>query len=155
MKHIKHIILTSLIALIGFAMIPLAAVPVGAIDVFKDGCGASQTGTQNASTGTAGTAAGATSTGTSSGQSSICGAATDAKETAPNIVKNVINAALVVLGMIAVVMIVIGGIRYTTSNGDASSIKGAKDTILYAVVGLVIAIMAFPIVNFVLDRFSK
>jgi hypothetical protein len=50
-------------------------------------------------------------------------------------------------------MIVLGGIRYTTSNGEASQVKGAKDTILYAVIGLIVAIMAFAIVNFVVDQF--
>jgi len=68
-------------------------------------------------------------------------------------VQIVINTILFVLGMIAVIMIVIGGIRYTTSNGEASAIKSAKDTILYACVGLVVAIMSFAIVNFVVDRF--
>jgi hypothetical protein len=47
-------------------------------------------------------------------------------------------------------MIIVGGLRYVTSGGDASSTKAARDTILYAVVGLVIAVMAFAIVNFVL-----
>jgi len=61
---------------------------------------------------------------------------------------------LVVMGMVAVIMIVVGGVRYTTSNGDSSAIKSAKDTILYAVVGLVVAMMAFAIVNFVIDRFK-
>jgi hypothetical protein len=73
---------------------------------------------------------------------------------APDMVKIVINILLTVLGMIAVIMIVVGGIRYTTSNGNASQVKEAKDTILYAVVGLVVAIMSFSIVNFVLGRFS-
>jgi len=65
----------------------------------------------------------------------------------------VVNILLYILGAIAVLMIVIGGIRYTTSNGDSSQIKGAKDTILYSVVGLVVAIMAYAIVNFVLKAF--
>jgi len=69
------------------------------------------------------------------------------------IIQTIVNTLLFVLGVIAVIMIVIGGIRYTTSNGDASAVKGAKDTILYAVVGLVVAIMAYAIVNFVLGRF--
>src|SRR6187549_2406517 len=56
-------------------------------------------------------------------------------------VKNIINGVLVVMGMVAVIMIVIGGVRYTTSNGDSAGIKSAKDTILYSVVGLVVAIM--------------
>jgi hypothetical protein len=51
-------------------------------------------------------------------------------------------------------MIVIGGIKYTTSNGDSSAITSAKNTILYSVVGLVVAILAFAIVNFVLGAFK-
>jgi len=69
-------------------------------------------------------------------------------------IKTIVNIMLYVLGAIAVIMIVIGGIRYTTSNGDSSSITGAKNTILYAIVGLVIAILAYAIVNFVLTSFA-
>lgn len=69
-------------------------------------------------------------------------------------IKNVINALLFILGAIAVIMIVIGGIKYTISNGDASSIKSAKDTILYSVIGLVVALLAYAIVNFVVDQFA-
>lgn len=69
-------------------------------------------------------------------------------------IKTIVNMMLFILGAVAVVMIVIGGIKYTTSNGDASSIKGAKDTILYSVVGLVVAILAYAIVNFVVDAFK-
>ena len=69
-------------------------------------------------------------------------------------IRTVVNILLYILGAIAVVMIVIGGIRYTTSNGESSSIKSAKDTILYSVIGLVVAIMAFAIVNFVLAAFA-
>lgn len=67
-------------------------------------------------------------------------------------VQNVINILLYVLGIICVIMIIIGGIKYTTSNGDSSAINGAKNTILYAIVGLVVAMMAYAIVNFVLNR---
>jgi hypothetical protein len=67
-------------------------------------------------------------------------------------VTNVINVLLYVLGIICVIMIIVGGIKYTTSNGDSSAINSAKNTILYAVVGLVVAIMAFAIVNFVINR---
>ena len=86
-----------------------------------------------------------------SSNTAVCGAKGDS---APALIKNVINTILVVLGMIAVIMIIIGGIRYTTSNGDSGSTKSAKDTILYAVIGLVIAILAFAIVNFVVGAFS-
>lgn len=68
--------------------------------------------------------------------------------------KTVVNILLYVLGAIAVLMIVIGGIKYTTSNGEASSMKSAKDTILYSVVGLVVAILAYAIVNFVIGAFK-
>ncbi len=69
-------------------------------------------------------------------------------------IKTIVNMMLFILGAIAVIMIIIGGIRYATSNGDASNIKAAKDIVLYAVVGLVVAILAYAIVNFVLDAFS-
>lgn len=62
------------------------------------------------------------------------------------------NMILFVLGAIAVIMIVIGGVKYTTSNGDSNSIKSAKDTILYSVIGLVVAIMAYAIVHWVISK---
>lgn len=83
--------------------------------------------------------------------SAVCKA--QGTDDASSMVRIIINTLLIVLGMIAVVMIVIGGIRYTTSNGDSSAIKGAKDTILYAVVGLIVAIMSYAIVNFVVGAF--
>ena len=67
-------------------------------------------------------------------------------------IKSIINMMLFVLGAISVIMIVIGGIRYTTSNGDSNGIQGAKNTILYAIVGLVVAILAYAMVNFVVDN---
>lgn len=69
-------------------------------------------------------------------------------------IKNIINVLLYVIGSVAVIMIVIGGLRYVLSGGDSSSTKGAKDTILYAVVGLVVAIFAYAIVNFVITAFT-
>lgn len=70
-------------------------------------------------------------------------------------IQNIVNILLYVLGAIAVVMIVLGGIRYATSNGDSSAITGAKNTILYAVVGLIVAILAYAIVDFVVSQFAK
>lgn len=69
-------------------------------------------------------------------------------------IRIVVNILLFLLGAIAVVMIVIGGIRFATANGDQSAVTSARNTILYAVVGLVVAIMAYAIVNFVLDQFT-
>ena len=67
--------------------------------------------------------------------------------------KTIVNVLLFVIGAVAVIMLIIGGLRYTTSNGDASAIKGAKDTILYAIIGIVVAILAYAIVNFVVGAF--
>lgn len=72
----------------------------------------------------------------------------------PSLLKTIVNLLLYLLGAIAVIVIVIGGIRYTTSNGEAANTKAAKDMILYAVVGLVVAIMAYAIVNFVISSFK-
>ena len=68
------------------------------------------------------------------------------------IIINIINAVLGVLGLVAVVVIIIGGINYMTSSGEAGKVKKAKDTILYGVIGLVICILAFAIVNFVIKN---
>lgn len=69
-----------------------------------------------------------------------------------NLLESIINLLLFIIGAIAVIMIIIGGIKYTTSNGDQAQVTSAKNTILYAIVGLVVAIMAYAIVNFVVDK---
>lgn len=68
-------------------------------------------------------------------------------------IETISNILLFLLGAIAVIMIIIGGIKYATSNGDSSAITSAKNTIMYSVIGLIVAIMAYAIVNFVLDAF--
>ena len=68
------------------------------------------------------------------------------------IVIGVINAILGVIGLIAVVMIILGGISYMTSSGDSAKVKKGKDTILYGIIGLVIVGLAFAIVNFVIGN---
>ena len=68
------------------------------------------------------------------------------------VVKNVINVAMSVLGVVSVIMLIYGGYNYTTSGGDASKVTKAKNTILYAVIGLIIALLALAIVNFVLQN---
>ena len=60
----------------------------------------------------------------------------------------ILNSIIGALGLIAVVLIIIGGIGYMTSAGDATKLKKAKDTILYACIGLAICALAFAIVNF-------
>ncbi len=67
-------------------------------------------------------------------------------------VTNVINVVLYVVGILAVVMVIIGGVKYTTSGGDQAAVTSAKNTILYGIIGLVIAILAYAIVNFVVRK---
>jgi hypothetical protein len=73
--------------------------------------------------------------------------------TLPEAFANITNLLLFIIGAIAVVVIIIGGIRYVTSSGDATATKSAKDTILYALIGLVVAFLAYAIVNFVTGQF--
>lgn len=70
------------------------------------------------------------------------------------IVTSITNVLLFIAGALAVIMIIIGGLRYATSGGNASSVTAAKNTILYAIVGLIVAFLAFAAVNFVLGAIS-
>lgn len=63
----------------------------------------------------------------------------------------IISVVLGVLGLLAVVVIIYGGFMYTSSAGDSTKTKKAKDAIMYGVIGLVIALLAYAIVNFVLS----
>jgi hypothetical protein len=76
-----------------------------------------------------------------------------AKVNADSAVKGILNTAYYAAGIAAVIVIIISAIFYTTSQGDASKTKRAKDGILYAIVGLVIIMMAFVITNFIIGRF--
>jgi len=67
----------------------------------------------------------------------------------------IVNTLLFVIGAVAVVMLVYGGIRYTISGGDQKAVTDAKNTILYAVIGIVVAVMAYAIVNFVLTSINN
>lgn len=64
----------------------------------------------------------------------------------------ILNTLTFVIGAISVLMIVIGAIRYSLSAGDSNNINGAKNTIIYAAVALIVAVMANAIVNFVLTN---
>lgn len=67
-----------------------------------------------------------------------------------NLVKNITSLLLWAIGAVSVIMIVLGGFKYVTSNGDANSIQSAKNTILYAVIGLAVAMLGQVIVQFVI-----
>lgn len=68
----------------------------------------------------------------------------------PTVAQTIINVIVSAVGIVAVAVIVIGGILYVTSTGDAAKAKRAQNTILYGVVGLIVAVLAYAIVNFVL-----
>lgn len=67
-----------------------------------------------------------------------------------SIFQKVANTLIFLVGVAAVIFMIIGGLRYVLSQGNASSVEGAKNTILYAIIGIIVAVMAFAIVNFVL-----
>lgn len=123
-----------IVALVGMAASLLvatsAATQVGAVDL-NDAC-------RNA--------------GSSSAPSSFCEGR--GENISNGFAQDLTNLLLFALGTIAVIMIVLGGIKYATSNGDASKIASAKNTILYSVVGLIVAVMAWGIVSFVVRQFS-
>jgi hypothetical protein len=64
----------------------------------------------------------------------------------------VANTLVFIIGAVAVIMLIIGGLRYVLSGGESSAVKGAKDTILYAVIGIIVAALAFAAVSFVTSR---
>ena len=80
---------------------------------------------------------------------------TDAGKSLDSTITNVINLMSVVVGVAAVVMIIVGGLRYIISAGKDESVKTAKNTILYAIIGLVIVALAQIIVQFVLDKTTQ
>lgn len=61
---------------------------------------------------------------------------------------------LFLVGAISVIMLVVGGIRYVVSGGDSSAVQSAKSTILYAIVGIIISLIAFAVVRFVISNLS-
>ena len=66
----------------------------------------------------------------------------------------IINTAIFAVGMVAVVMIILGGVNYATSQGDTNKVTKAKNTIMYGIIGLVVALLAFAIVNFILTAIA-
>ncbi len=96
-------------------------------------------------------------------QNNLCGGAnlslstgdcagTDTTGQLNDLIHKIVNIFSLVVGVVAVIMIVIGGFRYITSNGDSNNISSAKNTIMYAIIGLVIVALAQFIVQFVLNK---
>ena len=99
-------------------------------------------------------------------QGSLCGGATELKfnpatgtcEGGPSegdfndLLAKIINIISVIVGVVAVIMIIFGGFRYITSGGSPEKVTGAKNTILYGIIGLIIVALAQVIVRFVLKQ---
>lgn len=88
-----------------------------------------------------------------SSDSTVCDPTAEKK--ANSLLGTALNIFSVVVGIIAVIMIMVGGLKYITSQGDSAQTNSAKETVLYAAIGLVIVAMAQIIVKFVLKRFTK
>ncbi len=131
MKRIKQLLLAAIL-LVG---VSLTAVPstVGAVDVLQ----ACTNGAASANVG-------------DDDYSAVC--ASKDKDSASSFITIIVNTLLYVIGAISVIMLIFGGIRYATSAGVANNITAAKNTIMYALIGLVVAFLAYAIVNWVLKQ---
>lgn len=74
------------------------------------------------------------------------------QRTVNDLISQIINVLSIIIGVTAVIMIMVGGFKYITSAGDSNNISSAKNTILYALVGLVVVALAQLIVKFVLSK---
>lgn len=122
-RHIRTL-LASLI--VGTVLVATAAPAVGAIDLFPECSGANN-------------------------DTSVCKAS--GTDNVDSLAQNITSIMLWLLGVVAVIMLVIGGFKYVTSNGDSNSIHSAKNTILYAIIGLAVAILGQVIVLYVVQWF--
>ena len=124
MKKFKLIVAAFMISALGaFALVP--ATSVGALDPLAGACADNP-------------------------DSEIC---KNKDEDASSLIGTIINVLLFLVGTLSVIMIIVSGIFYVTSSGDSSKVARAKNTLLYSVVGLVVAFIAFAVVNWVLKLF--
>lgn len=132
----KTIIL--LLTIAGFLSISLPT-PASAVDVLNPACEGFAGGADNTPT-----VCNENNTQQTTSNNSIYG---------PNgIIGKIARVMVVFVGVASVIMIIIGGLRYVLANGDPNSINGAKNNILYAIIGLIIAVAAQSIVIFVLNK---
>jgi cytochrome bd-type quinol oxidase subunit 2 len=89
-------------------------------------------------------------------QSQDCEAEADGDaEALDNVIRMAINTFSLIVGIISVIMIIVGGLKYITSGGEGTNIQGAKNTIMYAIIGLVVVALAQVVVRFVLSQTSE
>ena len=72
-----------------------------------------------------------------------------------SLITKIINIFSIIVGVIAVVMIIVGGLKYITSGGESSNVSGAKNTIIYAIIGLIVVALAQFVVRFVLTNTNE
>ncbi len=70
------------------------------------------------------------------------------------VITTIINTMLFIVGLLAVIMIIYAGIRFVTAHGDEKQVESARQTIIYSVVGLIVAILAYALVNWVFNQFK-
>jgi hypothetical protein len=80
---------------------------------------------------------------------------TDATEKINSLIHTIVNLLSAIVGVVAVIMIIVGGLRYITSGGNDASVTGAKNTILYAIIGLIIVALAQILVRFTLSKVTN
>lgn len=71
-----------------------------------------------------------------------------------NLTNRIVNLLLFIVGALSVIMIIVGGLLYATSAGDSGRVTMAKNTLMYAVVGLVVSFLAFAVVQYVVTKFT-
>lgn len=129
MKKIKHLLLTGALLLLAFApVLSTNLVHAQVSDESKDAaCQGLGGATGDACTGDAGSSVG-------------------------NLVASIINILSWIVGLISIVMMIVGGLKFVTSNGNAQAISSARSTVIYALVGVVVAVVAQVLVRFVVTR---
>lgn len=70
------------------------------------------------------------------------------------VINRVSSTALGIVALIAIIMLIYGGVRYITSGGDSKKVTDAKNTILYAIIGLIISFLSYAIINFVIGTLT-
>lgn len=141
-KTLKRIFTTTLLA--AMLLVPAALLPATAFAADNTTCPTDSTNIQ-----------GCLSTGaclTTTTANGACATGDQATSSINSILTTVINIFSLVVGVVAVIMIIVGGLKYITSGGESSNVTSAKNTILYAIVGLVIVALAQVIVHFVLNK---
>ena len=137
-NHIMTVLSVTILAFVAFTVVAPAVHSDDSVTIRKNAnCGVGNTATENIGLG---------------GDNPPCDRTTGAESSISGVIRTVINVFSAIVGAISVIMIIIGGFRYVTSAGDSNNVSGAKNTILYAIVGLIIVAFAQVIVQFVLQR---